>query len=158
MVAVACFCQRQGQLVKLLPKSMTRYLKHPCEHKYSTPILYLSPATTDKTDAYEITVVNTTCWLIHFTKRVSFEKDGGRSNLRCAPPVVSNFWKKRIFQKDFLQASKPRRGRELTKDRQYIHMYVRLCKFCQSPSTWDPLTGTKFEALISSFQNKQIKT
>ena len=33
----------------------SRYLKHPHEHKYSTPILYLSPATTDKTDAYKIT-------------------------------------------------------------------------------------------------------
>ena len=28
-----------------------------------------------------------------------------------------NFWKKHIFQKDFLQASKPGRGRELTKER-----------------------------------------
>ena len=47
-------------LAKLLLKSTTQYLKHPCEHEYSTPILYLSPATTDKTDAYEITAVNTT--------------------------------------------------------------------------------------------------
>ena len=42
------------------------------------------------------------------------------------------FQKKHIFQKDFLQAGKPGRGRELTKDRPYIHMYERLCKFCQA--------------------------
>ena len=69
-----------------------------------------------------------------------------------------NFWKKHIFWKDFLQANKPRRGRELTNARPNILMYERLCKFCHSPTTQDLLTGTKLEALVSSFWNKQIKT
>ena len=54
----------------------------------------------------------------------------------------SNFWKKCIFWKDFFQASKPGRGRELTKNRPYISIYIRLCKFCHSPSTWDTLIET----------------
>ena len=41
-----------------------------------------------------------------------------------------NFRKNHIFWKDLLQPSKPGRGRELTKDRPFIHMYIGLCKFC----------------------------
>ena len=42
-----------------------------------------------------------------------------------------NFWKNCSLWKVLLQPSKPRRGRELTKDRPYVCMYVGLCKFCQ---------------------------
>ena len=47
----------------------------------------------------------------------------------------------------FLQASKPGRGRELTKDRPYICMYVWLCKFCQllTPLTCLTSANIKFE-------------
>ena len=41
-----------------------------------------------------------------------------------------NFQKKCIFREDILQASKLGRGRELTKDRPYIHIYIGLCEFC----------------------------
>ena len=135
MVAVACYCQRQGQLAKLLLKSTTQYLKHPCEHEYSTPILYLSPATTDKTNAYEITVVNTARWLIHITKK-GILWEGWREKQSQVCISGGNFQKKHIFWKDFLQASKPRRGRELIKDRPYVHMYIRLCKFCHKWWIW----------------------
>ena len=45
--------------------------------------------------------------------------------------LLEEVWKKSIFWEDFLPAHKLERGRELTKDRQYVRTYVGLCKFCQ---------------------------